>query len=311
MPEFASTEYWSAVRSRANDDGEFRRHAKFWTATVRLGIGAKRYRLRVDNGALAGIERWPGGFAVDLAIDAPEAGWRALLAQTPRPFYQDLYPATIHHGFDVAGDAVDYCAYYPALRRLIEIMRACNGGGEGETTTVAVAERANAPQFDAAVGRYVRLPIDGTEHRIYFEEAGTATSASCCSTPPAPTGGNGGMCSKTKPAVRVPHDRLRSAVPRQVRAADGRSVVAGGIPPDAGLPDGGAARLGACLGLRAPRLHGQFHRRPPRGGPGAALPAVLRRRGGPGGFGYTPAASSTSSTTRASATTSRLTSCTA
>ncbi len=172
MPEFASTEYWSAVQSRANDDGEFRRHAKFWTATVRFGIGAKRYRLRVDNGAVAGIERWPGGFAVDLAIDAPEADWQALLAQTPQPFYQDLYPATIHHGFDVAGDAVDYCAYYPALRRLIEIMRACNGAAEGETATVAVAERANAPRFDTAVGRYVRLAIDGTEHRIYFEEAG-------------------------------------------------------------------------------------------------------------------------------------------
>ena len=42
----------------------------------------------------------------------------------PKPFYQDLYAATIHHGFSVAGDTLDYCAYYPALRRLIELMRA-------------------------------------------------------------------------------------------------------------------------------------------------------------------------------------------
>ena len=27
--------------------------------------------------------------------------------------------------------------------------------------------------FDTAVGRYVYLPIDGIEYRVYFEEAGT------------------------------------------------------------------------------------------------------------------------------------------
>ena len=41
----------------------------------------------------------------------------------PRPFYQDLYAATVHHGFSVSGDTLNYCAYYPALRRLVELMR--------------------------------------------------------------------------------------------------------------------------------------------------------------------------------------------
>ena len=119
---------WGNVRSRANDDGEFQLHARLWNATLRLGIGHRNYRMRIDNGSVSLIERWPGGVASDLAIRAPETDWQELLATTPRPFYQDLYAAAIHHGFEVAGDTANYCAYYPAIRRLIEIMREANDG---------------------------------------------------------------------------------------------------------------------------------------------------------------------------------------
>ncbi len=119
---------WDVVRARANDDGEFRIHARFWNATVRLGVGHRNYRVPIDNGCVGLIERWSGGVASDLAIHAPEADWQALLATLPRPFYQDLYPAAIHHGFEVVGDTANYCAYYPAIRRLIEIMREVNNG---------------------------------------------------------------------------------------------------------------------------------------------------------------------------------------
>ena len=114
---------WDAVRVRANEDGEFRLHARLWNATVRLGMGRRNYRMHIAEGSVASIERWPGGVATDLAIRAPETDWEAMLAETPRPFYQDLYAAAIHHDFDVAGDTANYCAYYPAVRRLIEIMR--------------------------------------------------------------------------------------------------------------------------------------------------------------------------------------------
>lgn len=120
---WATGRFWSAVQARANEDDEFRLQARFWNAVVRLGIGDRNRKLRIDDGTVAAIEPWFGGMAVDLAIRAPEEEWQALLAATPRPFYQDLYPATIHHGFDVVGDAKSYCAYYPAIRRLIEIMR--------------------------------------------------------------------------------------------------------------------------------------------------------------------------------------------
>ena len=120
---------WDAVRARANDDGEFRLHARLWNATVRLGMGHRNYKLLIGDGSVRSIGRWRGGVATDLAIHAPQADWDAMLAGTPRPFYQDLYAAAIHHDFQIAGDTANYCAYYPALRRLIEIMREVHNAG--------------------------------------------------------------------------------------------------------------------------------------------------------------------------------------
>ena len=179
MKQAAASGFWAAfsahTRELANADAEFRRHARFWTATLRFGVGKQRFRLRIESGAVAALERWPGGIAVDLAIDAPEADWRALLAPMPRPFYQDLYAAAIHHGFRVAGDASHYCAYYPALGRLIELMRVAAGGSvpDAERSGVSSAEAEATPHFEAAVGRYVRLTIAGVRQRIYFEESGS------------------------------------------------------------------------------------------------------------------------------------------
>ncbi len=112
-----------ALAVRANADGEFALHARFWNATVKLRAGAASYRLDIRDGKLSGCTPWLGAIASDLSIEAEESDWTELLAPLPRPFYQDLYAATIHHGFAVSGDTLNYCAYYPALRRLVELMR--------------------------------------------------------------------------------------------------------------------------------------------------------------------------------------------
>jgi len=116
---------FSTLAERANADGEFALHARFWNATVKLGIGDSNYRLDIRDGAIQRCAPWFGTIAGDLAIEADEAEWANLLERVPRPFYQDLYAATIHHGFAVVGDTKNYCAYYPAVRRLIELMREC------------------------------------------------------------------------------------------------------------------------------------------------------------------------------------------
>ena len=135
---------WAAVRQRANEDAEFRQHARFWNATIRLVVGRKATRLRVEGGAVASIEPWFGAIAADLSISASEEQWAALLAKTPAPFYQDLYPAAIHHGFEVAGSVSDYCAYYPAIRRLIELLRNADEDAVGRRRRTCAKPRACA-----------------------------------------------------------------------------------------------------------------------------------------------------------------------
>ena len=114
---------WQRVKARANGDDEFRIHARFWDSVVKLGVGDASYRMTVASGQITEIEPWFATVACNLATQAPEDDWDALLESIPKPFYQDLYPATVHHGFDVVGDAQHYCAYFPAIRRLVEIMR--------------------------------------------------------------------------------------------------------------------------------------------------------------------------------------------
>ena len=60
----------------------------------------------------------------DLFVAASEEAWRELLAPTPRPYYQDLFGAQLAHGVRLPEDPLAYAAYYPALRRLMQLLSA-------------------------------------------------------------------------------------------------------------------------------------------------------------------------------------------
>ena len=119
---------FDAVAALAADDGEWRIAARMWTAVLRLDVDQVAHLLRIENGKLSGHAAYPASdptatpFTVRIA--APADGWRELLAPLPRPFYQDLYGAMTRHGFVVDGDFEMFFAYYPAVRRLVELLRA-------------------------------------------------------------------------------------------------------------------------------------------------------------------------------------------
>jgi hypothetical protein len=52
-----------------------------------------------------------------------------LLAPVPRPFYQDLFGAQLHHDIELNANPLDFAPYYPALRRLLEILREARSAG--------------------------------------------------------------------------------------------------------------------------------------------------------------------------------------
>jgi len=115
---------WSGLPERVNADPEFRLASRLWTATLRLDIGSASRALRFEAGELTDVSATPRASEADLFIRAPESDWDELLAPTPRPFYQDLFGAQLQHGVELPSDPLAYAAYYPALRRLIQLMSA-------------------------------------------------------------------------------------------------------------------------------------------------------------------------------------------
>ena len=106
----------------ANDDGEFKVAARMWNADVDFADGEDSVRIVVRDGVLSAAPA-AGKTAAEIRVAGPAEGWSAMLEPVPPPFYQDLFGATLHHGFSLTGDLESAWAYYPALRRLIELMR--------------------------------------------------------------------------------------------------------------------------------------------------------------------------------------------
>lgn len=115
---------WNDLRERVNADSEFQLAARFWNATLRLDFDAWSQSLRFEEGRLVLAEPCTADADCDLFIGAPDDDWRELLAPVPRPFYQDLFGAQLQHGVRLSPDPLDYAAYYPALRRLVQLLSA-------------------------------------------------------------------------------------------------------------------------------------------------------------------------------------------
>ena len=111
------------LADRANADGEFRIAARDWNAHIALRCGASTRVVHIAGGRVANVAPPSEGEAPSLCIAAPEDDWARFLEPLPRPFYQDLWAAWVHHEFDITGDVAGMYAYYPALRRLLELLR--------------------------------------------------------------------------------------------------------------------------------------------------------------------------------------------
>ena len=113
------------LAAAANADGEFQLHARLWRARVSLRAGDDvAVALTIEAGRVsAAADAAVPAEPADVRISAPAADWDALLAPVPRPFFHDLRAACAHHGFRLEGDRLHTAAFYPAIRRLVDLMR--------------------------------------------------------------------------------------------------------------------------------------------------------------------------------------------
>jgi pimeloyl-ACP methyl ester carboxylesterase len=181
---------WETLASKLDSDGEFRVAARLWTATLRLEVGDDIRALRIEDGRVVSVERSTRDAACDVFVSAPAQVWESTLEPTPAPFFQDLFPAILHHGLAMNADILDYAAYYPALRRMLEVMREARTPAVSPEHTAAGAKPPHAtqaaprpptgqPHLDRATGRYIHLELDGIDHRVYFEESGSGIPLLC------------------------------------------------------------------------------------------------------------------------------------
>jgi hypothetical protein len=119
---------WDGLAQRVNGDGEFRVASRAWTATVRLDVGDASHSLRFEAGVLREVGGCDRESPCDVFVSAPREEWEQLLERVPRPFYQDLFGAAWIHDFTLSEDLEAWAAYYPALRRLVEILRESREG---------------------------------------------------------------------------------------------------------------------------------------------------------------------------------------
>lgn len=118
----------AALRARFERDPELGHAVRFWTGALIVKAGAARSALRFEAGRLAeaGPRDAPAG-PRDVEIAAAPGEWEKLLAPEPPPFYQDVFGASLHHPVSLGGDVETLYAYYPAIRRVLEILREARG----------------------------------------------------------------------------------------------------------------------------------------------------------------------------------------
>ena len=112
-----------ALPAAANDDAEFAIAARMWDAEVIFASDGNSVRMSIVGGRITDVASAPAATDAQIRITGPDDGWQKMLAPLPPPFYQDLFGASIHHGFTIEGAVEDVYPYYPALRRLIELLR--------------------------------------------------------------------------------------------------------------------------------------------------------------------------------------------
>lgn len=157
-------------------DGEFTMNAADWTGSLTLRVDTDATVVSVDRGVPAlGHGPTPPADEDNIVWSAEAATWDQLLASPPAPFFTDPFGAILV-GLSFEAGPFDR-KRHAALRRFCELLRhAANGT---DPTPVVLDGPSRHGRHDAAVGRYIHLSIDGLDHRVYYEEAGTGIPLLC------------------------------------------------------------------------------------------------------------------------------------
>jgi hypothetical protein len=107
------------LAARCAEDGEFRLASRFWEGGVSVDFGAGRIDLALAGGHVSAAAV-TGDRSIQLGGSAET--WKKVLSPLPPPFFNDIAPARAF-GLTVEGDEETFWQYYPAIRRLVDLLR--------------------------------------------------------------------------------------------------------------------------------------------------------------------------------------------
>ncbi len=158
------------LAAACNGDAEFRLAARRWHGALRFHIGDDVVGIGVRDGVARAISKADAD-VLTVVYAGPAEVWAQIFAPRPPRFLNDLFPAEAAGLITRSGDELTYWQYTPAIARAVEVVRERAAPAPNEARPVPAVTRAG--RFDSPVGRYVHVDIDGTDYRLYFEEAGT------------------------------------------------------------------------------------------------------------------------------------------
>lgn len=110
------------LAERCAADGEFRLSARYWTGSLSIDLDGASLAFVLTEGHIDAVQ--PGASDGDhhIGLAAPREVWDKVLAPVPPPMFNDIMPARAF-GLRVSGDEETLWQYYPAVRRLIDLLR--------------------------------------------------------------------------------------------------------------------------------------------------------------------------------------------
>lgn len=160
------------VIDRATADANRVLHCGFGPLTVELKSDSAAALLTIDE---AGARIGETNGNADLTLSASDAAWAELRKTNPQPGFQTLSSMRRTRNLIVTGDMIKYQQHLLLLEMLFSNL-------SDQAGVVGEAPIGHEPVIEPVTGKYLRLPINGRAHRVYFEEAGNGIPLVCLHT---------------------------------------------------------------------------------------------------------------------------------
>lgn len=122
---FPDLEWMRAFQARVNQDREMSVIGDWFDTSIGVGVGERRFVLRVEKGRIADVVENPGlDVRSDFELRAPETVWRKFLSPDPEPLFHDFFAMLMRvPDFHLEGDTLVAMQNARALHRMMNVMR--------------------------------------------------------------------------------------------------------------------------------------------------------------------------------------------